>query len=45
MLGTPVRYLGGAIEQEEQEREADGDNGTGEKWDGTIGDGKRDQKE
>ena len=31
MLGTPVRDHGGAIEQEEQEGEADGDNGTGEK--------------
>ena len=31
MLGTPVRDYGGAIEQEEQEVEADGDNGTGEK--------------
>ena len=27
----PVRYHGGAIEQEEQEGEADGDDGTGEK--------------
>ena len=31
MFGTPVRDHGGAIEQEEQEGEADGDNGTGEK--------------
>ena len=31
MLGTPVRDHGGAIEQEEQEEEADGDNGTGGK--------------
>ncbi len=31
MLGMPVRDHGGAIEQEEQEVEADGDNGTGEK--------------
>ena len=31
MLGTPVRCHGGTIEQEEQEGEADGENGTGEK--------------
>ena len=31
MLGTPVRDHSGTIEQEEQEGEADGDNGTGEK--------------
>ena len=35
VLGTPVRDHAGAIEQEEQEGEADGDNGAGErciKW-------------
>ena len=31
MFGTPVRDHGGAIGQEEQEEEADGDNGTGKK--------------
>ncbi len=31
MLGTPVRDHSGTIEQEEQEGEADGDNGTGGK--------------
>jgi hypothetical protein len=31
VLGTPVKDHGGVIEQEEQEAEADGDNGTGEK--------------
>jgi hypothetical protein len=31
VLWTPVRDYTGAIEQEEQEGEADGDNGTGEK--------------
>ena len=35
VLGTPVRDHGEAIEQEEQEGKADGDNGVGEeciKW-------------
>ncbi len=44
VLGTPVRDHGEAIEQEEQEGKADGDNGAGEeciKWE--I-DGKRRQK-
>jgi hypothetical protein len=43
-LGTPVRDHGEAIEQEEQEGTADGDNGVGEeciKWE--I-DGKRRQR-
>ncbi len=43
-LGTPVRDHGEAIEQEEQEGKADGDNGVGEeciKWE--I-DGKRRQR-
>ena len=44
VLGTPVRGHGEAIEQEEQEGKADGDNGVGEeciKWE--I-DGKRRQR-
>ena len=44
VLGTPVRDHGEAIEQEEQEGNADGDNGVGEeciKWE--I-DGKRRQR-
>jgi len=44
VLGTPVRDHGEAIEQEEQEGKADGDNGVGEeciKWE--I-DGKRRQR-
>ena len=44
VMGTPVRDHAEAIEQEEQEGKADGDNGAGEeciKWES---DGKRRQR-
>jgi hypothetical protein len=44
VLGTPVRDNGEAIEQEEQEGKADGDNGAGEKCIKWEIDGKRRQR-
>ena len=44
VLGTPVRDHAGAIEQEEQEEKAGGDNGTGEKCIKWEIDGKRRQR-
>ena len=44
VLGTPVRDHAGAIEQEEQKGEADGDNGAGEKCIEWEIDGKRIQR-
>ena len=44
MLGTPVRDHAGAIEQEEQEGKAGGDNGAGERCIKWEIDGKRRQR-
>ena len=44
VLGTPVRDHAGAIEQEEQEGKAGGDNGAGEKCIKWENDGKRRQR-
>ncbi len=44
VLGTPVRDHAGAIEREEQEGKAGGDNGAGEKCIKSENDGKRRQR-